>query len=90
MFNLIEQFDLGDKVDDMLSLTPAPPHDEDGYSHLFLTGLPSKNYSDALFPKIQKLIHEKSSLKSHKIRDFNFSVEDVVDALENTPTLWGR
>ena len=84
MFNLIEQFDLGDKVDDMLSLTPAPPHDEDGYFAFVLDRfLPSKNYSDALFPKIQKLIHEKSSLKSHKIRDFNFSVEDVVDALEN-------
>ena len=43
MFNLIEQFDLGDKVDDMLSLTPAPPHDEDGYFAFVLDRfLPSK------------------------------------------------
>eukprot|EP00943_MAST-04B_sp_MAST-4B-sp1_P001418 g1418.t1 len=84
MFGLIEQFNLGDKFDDMLSLTPAPPHDQDGYFGFVLDRFfPSNKYEDAMFPKIQKVIHETSQLKSHRIRDFNFTIDEVIDALEN-------
>ena len=84
MFSLVEQLNLGDKFDDMLALTPAPPHDEDGYFAFVLDRfLPSNKYEDALFPKIQKLIHETSDLRSHRIRDFPFTIDDVIDALEN-------
>lgn len=84
MFGCIEVLGLEDEIADMVTINPAPPHDEDGYYAFCLDRFfPSKRYENPAFPRIQKLVNDAARIRSHRIRDFDFTIEDVKDALES-------
>ena len=74
MFSLVEQLNLGDKFDDMLALTPAPPHDEDDKGGRRDLGLAEGKESG---------VEERNRIEYNLVA---YHADDVIQRLTLTPT----